>query len=125
MRKFLFIILMAIGLPIHAEWRWVGDTNGDNALTIADVDELMKMIIGIKDVPKESTLIDTNGDKKVSLCDVTTLIDMLLNPAKRKKVWMPEMIPVDDEKGSFDVKQEVFFEDEPIDSLPIRQVKNK
>ncbi|MCQ2196405.1 MAG: hypothetical protein MJZ60_02655 [Bacteroidaceae bacterium] len=123
MRKFLFIILIATGLPIYAEWRWIGDTNGDKALTIADVDELMKMIMGISEVPKDITLIDTNGDKKVGLCDVTTLIDMLLNPAKRKKVWVPEMIPVDDEKGSFDVKQEMSFE-EPLDSLPISQVKN-
>ena len=56
----------------------VGDVNGDNGVTIADVTALIDYLLG-SDVTINLDAADVNNDTNVTIADVTALIDMLLN----------------------------------------------
>ena len=49
--------------------------NGDNRVDIADVTELIDILLGVGD----NSYADVNGDGQVTISDVTTLIDILLS----------------------------------------------
>ena len=51
------------------------DVNGDNRVDIADVTELIDILLGVGD----NSYADVNGDGQVTISDVTTLIDILLS----------------------------------------------
>ncbi len=53
-----------------------GDVNGDGSMNVSDVTNLINVILGISDLPKE--LADVNGDGAVNVTDVTTLINAIL-----------------------------------------------
>jgi len=55
----------------------VGDVNHDGFVTIADVTELIDMLLG-SDNGGCTICADVNGDENVTIADVTELIDMLL-----------------------------------------------
>ena len=58
----------------------LGDVNHDGNITIADVTELIDMLLGtITEIPDEA---DVNQDNNVTIADVTELIDMLLGTAE-------------------------------------------
>ena len=52
-----------------------GDVNGDNTVSIADVTDLIDILLGGS---ASSPAADVNGDNTVSIADVTDLIDLLL-----------------------------------------------
>ena len=54
-----------------------GDVNHDGSVTIADVTELIDMLLGGSENAC-SICADVNGDEEVTIADVTELIDMLL-----------------------------------------------
>ena len=53
-----------------------GDVNGDGAMNVSDVTQLINVILGISEMPEE--LADVNGDGTVNVTDVTTLINAIL-----------------------------------------------
>ena len=53
-----------------------GDINGDGLVTIADVTNLIDLLLSGEELP---AWVDVNGDGNVTIADVTVLIDMLLN----------------------------------------------
>ena len=53
----------------------VGDVNGDNQVSIADVSALIDILLGNAEVTAGA---DVNGDTQVTIADVSTLIDILL-----------------------------------------------
>ena len=58
------------------DWPFIlGDVNGDNAVTIADVTALIDLLLGGGTPPIAA---DVNGDNAVTIADVTVLIDYLL-----------------------------------------------
>ena len=56
-----------------------GDVDGDGQLTIADVTELIDILLGARNAGGSYAPCDVNMDSQVSIADVTTLIDMLLS----------------------------------------------
>ena len=56
----------------------MGDVNGDNNVSIADVTALIDYLLG-SDVTINYDAADVNNDTNVTIADVTALIDMLLN----------------------------------------------
>ena len=56
----------------------VGDVNGDNNVSIADVTALIDYLLG-GNVTINAEAADVNGDTNVTIADVTALIDMLLS----------------------------------------------
>ncbi len=82
------------GLAVHAEYRWLGDVNKDDVISMADVAQLTKIL---KD--KDKTPIT-----KLELMRLDVNQDGKLDEAENKKVWIPEAIIVDPGKddGGFD-----------------------
>ena len=62
-------------VSITAKPTQTGDVNGDGQVTIADVTELIDMLLGNGTAPAAA---DVNGDGSVTIADVTELIDRLL-----------------------------------------------
>ena len=56
----------------------LGDVNGDNQATIADVTALIDMLLSGETAPQSA---DCNKDGNISIADVTALIDYLLSGA--------------------------------------------
>ena len=54
----------------------VGDVNGDGMVSIADVSDLIDMLLSGEELPAYA---DVNGDGKVSITDITALIDLLVS----------------------------------------------
>lgn len=54
----------------------VGDINGDGKVDMADVNELIGMILD--PVKMQENIADVNADGNVNVSDVTKLIDMIL-----------------------------------------------
>ena len=54
----------------------LGDLNGDGAIDVSDVTDLINKILGTVELPLERC--DLNGDGEVNVTDVTTLINMIL-----------------------------------------------
>lgn len=103
MKKTFFLIAMAaMSLASRAEMRWVGDADGDGALTTADVDKLTQYVLGKETLPQDITLLDVNGDKAVTITDVVLLISLLNHPEEATQTWVPENLTIGGEKGPFD-----------------------
>ena len=69
-------------LPFEAETTLLGDVNGDEEVTIADVTALVNIILG-KATEGDSNdydfkAADVNGDGKRTIADVTALVNMIL-----------------------------------------------
>lgn len=59
---------------------WTGDVDGDGKLSIADVTDLIDLLLTL-DAPNEDVAMqaaDVDGDGRVTIADVTALIDLLL-----------------------------------------------
>lgn len=54
-----------------------GDVNNDGSITIADVTELVNIILG-KNLPANQGMADINGDGSVTIADVTALVNIIL-----------------------------------------------
>lgn len=54
-----------------------GDVNGDGSISIADVTELVNIILG-KNLPANQSVADINGDGSVTIADVTALVNIIL-----------------------------------------------
>lgn len=104
MKKSLLIIgLLITCTTSHAEERWLGDANGDNKVNVTDVTTLLNILQGKAAKPKLFTHLDINEDGKLDLKDVAALVDIVLGKTESKKVWLPEGVVVDPDKGgSFD-----------------------
>ena len=55
-----------------------GDMNGDNELTLSDVDLLIQQLTNKDPDVEENPVADVNGDERVNLQDIIDLIDVLL-----------------------------------------------
>jgi hypothetical protein len=64
-----------------------GDSDGDGTLTMADVENVQKLILGKQEYDAETTVVcDVNGDGRVSIADL-----VLINAARMDKCtlsWM-------------------------------------
>lgn len=65
----------------------IGDVNEDRSVTVADVTELVNVILGKNTTAKEA-LANVNEDETVSIADVTELVNILLGKAETKTVDM-------------------------------------
>ena len=61
--------------PVDPQPGVKGDVNGDNEVSIADVNALIDMILSGNQMPNG----DVNGDSEVSIADVNAVIDIILN----------------------------------------------
>ena len=61
--------------PVDPQPGVKGDVNGDNEVSIADVNALIDMILSGNQMPNG----DVNGDNEVSIADVNAVIDIILN----------------------------------------------
>lgn len=97
MKKVLAILLFtALSLPAWAEMRWLGDADGDNEVTAKDAAYLSEIIIGKRVAPRNITMLDINEDKQLDIADVILILRMVNEELEKKKVWVPEEIPVVD-----------------------------
>ena len=53
-----------------------GDTNGDGVINVADVTDLIDVLLCGGELP---AYCDMNGDGNINVADMTSLIDMLLS----------------------------------------------
>lgn len=66
------------GFTVEAFKDLVGDLNGDNLLTIADVTALVNFLIGRDGTKYDYTVADVNDDGMVTIADVTALVNLIL-----------------------------------------------
>lgn len=102
MKKFFILTLLAtFSLPIWAGSYWCGDLNKDGMLDDKDMAALADIIMEKAEAPSTLALADTNGDGKLSVADIVALAAMIKGDKEKKRVWVPDTIPVDG-PGSFD-----------------------
>ena len=63
----------------------IGDVNGDNNVSIADVTALVNIVLG-KTENYDTKVADVNEDNTVSIADVTALVNVVLGKAEMKTV---------------------------------------
>jgi hypothetical protein len=56
-----------------------GDLNGDGRVSIADVTELVNIILSAEGVEHNNATADLNGDGRVTITDVTLLVNIILS----------------------------------------------
>ena len=76
MKKLLTFLLLAVfSLSGYAQSNLYGDVNGDLEVNIADVNDVIEVILS--DVNNPSA--DVNGDGEINITDINVLIDIILN----------------------------------------------
>ena len=55
----------------------MGDVNGDGEVNIADVNNIIDVILGSG--AQADSPADVNGDGEVNIADINTIIDLILN----------------------------------------------
>ena len=77
MKRFISLFLcLCLGLAI-AYPKYIGDVNNDGSITIADVTQLVNIILG-KTTDYNKRLADVNEDGSISISDVTELVNIIL-----------------------------------------------
>ena len=71
---------MALAYP-----KYIGDVNNDGSLSIADVTELVNIILG-KTSDYNKKLADVNEDGSVTVADVTELVNIILGKSEPKEL---------------------------------------
>lgn len=63
-------------LPLS--FRWLGDVDGDENVTLDDAMKLAEMIIGKRTMPADHSLLDVNDDTKINVSDVIEIVNVAL-----------------------------------------------
>ncbi|MCR5131831.1 MAG: dockerin type I repeat-containing protein [Prevotella sp.] len=76
-RTIILTLLLTIMVGTAGAATKKGDVNGDGTVTIADVTELVNIILG-KAENYDVNVADVNGDGSVTIADVTELVNIIL-----------------------------------------------
>lgn len=82
MAALLGLMMMAL---VSAYPRYIGDVNNDGEVNIADVTQLVNIILG-KATADDESFADVNGDGQVNIADVTQLVNVILGKATTAEV---------------------------------------
>ena len=83
-RLVLFFLCLCLGMAL-AYPKYIGDVNNDGSLSVADVTELVNIILG-KTSDYNKKLADVNEDGSVTVADVTELVNIILGKSEPKEL---------------------------------------
>ena len=83
-RVVLFVVFACLSISL-AFPKYIGDVNDDGSITIADVTQLVNIILG-KTTSYNKKLADVNEDGSITIADVTQLVNIILGKVEPKEL---------------------------------------
>ena len=73
------IVILSNDLDLYAQWQMLGDVNGDEEVTIADVAAVISYILGQNPTAFNEAAANVDGQDGITISDALAIINMIIN----------------------------------------------